>query len=51
MKIKIKEIENFIKNQSTHQIHTQTKINKADYNQITAKKIGMVQIDIADFSN
>jgi hypothetical protein len=46
-----KEITDYIKNQSTHQIHTNQKINKNDFNQITAKGLGYFQFDLIDMSN
>jgi hypothetical protein len=50
-KITKKEIDKVIKEESTHQIHNQQKINPNDYNQITAKKIGFFQMDICDLSS
>ena len=50
-KISRREIENFIKNRSVDEIHSIQKIDKKNYNTITAFKIGYVNIDIADFSN
>src|SRR5690349_3476342 len=46
-----KDVENFIKNQSVHQIHTNEKVDKTQFNPIIAKKIGFLQMDIADLNN
>ena len=46
LKIKKKEVEEFIKNQSSHQVHTIQKINPKDYNQIVAQQIGFLQMDL-----
>ena len=51
IKIKKREVEEFIKNQSSHQVHTIQKINPKDYNQITAQQLGFCQIDFIDMSN
>src|SRR5689334_747092 len=50
-KVTKKEVENFIKNQATHEIHSQPKINKNDFNQITAKQLGFMQIDLIQMTN
>jgi len=50
-KISRREIENFIKNQGVNEIHAVKKINKDDFNPITAQKIGFPQMDIIDLSN
>lgn len=50
-KITKKEIEEFIKHQATHQIHTHQKIDKNDFNQIKAQGYGYMQMDLVDMSN
>ena len=51
IKIKKREVEEFIKNQSSHQVHTIQKINPKDYNQIVAQQLGFLQIDLIDMTN
>lgn len=51
LKITKKEVQEYINNLSTHQIHTNQKINKDDYNQITANGKGFFQIDLIDMGN
>jgi hypothetical protein len=50
-KIKRKEVENCIKNNSVHEIHTHQKINPSDYNQIKAQQLGFFQLDLIQMTN
>ena len=50
-KITKKEVDEYIKNNSTAQIHSQQKINPDDYNQIVAKAKGCINIDLIDMSS
>src|SRR6185503_12854411 len=50
-KITRKQVEEFIKNQSTAQIHGKQKVDVSDYNTIKARKIGMFQMDLIQMTN
>jgi hypothetical protein len=49
--ISLKQIKDFISEQSTHQIHAPQKIPLQEYNQIRAPGRGQLQLDILDLSN
>ena len=46
LKITKKEVDEVLKSLATHQIHTNQKINKEDYNPITAQQLGFFQLDL-----
>jgi hypothetical protein len=49
--ISLKQIKDFISEQSTHQIHAPQKIPLSEYNQIRAPSLGELQLDLLDLSN
>src|SRR5689334_11894949 len=49
--VRLKHVQEFIGNQSVHQIHQRKRIPDNEFNQIRAPGLGQFQLDLLDLSN